>query len=243
MPHLPSLDIRDGAIDYLIDCYKDLLPSLGDYVTSPGGIVNLRQVDILLGRVGEVEEAVFRRRKEADEEQTRRKNNPRPHHDRFANSGPVQRHGADPHQSPPLPHHPPPISVSSAHSSTQSTSQHDSSSANRSAAQEFRSSMSKKRPLDEMLQSTEVVEASEVVDIVEDDPVVADEETIVAEDEDTETEGASYSASVCNSEKDAKVVSDEIKKRLKEKESALLDQYKASLEDKVRLHETGWKDR
>lgn len=36
LPHLPSLDIRDGAIDFLLECYKRLLHSLGDYLTSPG---------------------------------------------------------------------------------------------------------------------------------------------------------------------------------------------------------------
>lgn len=44
LPHLPSLDIRDGAIDFLVEVYKELLPSMGDYVTSPGGVVNLQQV-------------------------------------------------------------------------------------------------------------------------------------------------------------------------------------------------------
>merc|ERR1719331_458390 len=34
LPHLPSLDIRDGAIDFLIECYKEMLPSLGNYLTS-----------------------------------------------------------------------------------------------------------------------------------------------------------------------------------------------------------------
>lgn len=43
LPHLPALDIRDGALDFLIHCYKEMLTSLGDYLTSPGGVVNLRQ--------------------------------------------------------------------------------------------------------------------------------------------------------------------------------------------------------
>lgn len=29
LPHLPSLDIRDGAIDFLIESYKSILPSIG----------------------------------------------------------------------------------------------------------------------------------------------------------------------------------------------------------------------
>lgn len=72
MPHLPSLDIRDGALDFLIQVYKDLLPSLGDYLTYPGGNVNLRQVDVILGKVGEVEDVVFQRRKTAEDEDERR---------------------------------------------------------------------------------------------------------------------------------------------------------------------------
>ena len=62
LPHLPSLDIRDGAIDFLIECYKEMLPSLGNYLTSPGGNLNLRQIDVILGRVGEVEDEIFRRK-------------------------------------------------------------------------------------------------------------------------------------------------------------------------------------
>lgn len=51
LPHLPSLDIRDGALDYMLILYKEALPSLGDYLTAPGGNVNLRQVDVVLAKV------------------------------------------------------------------------------------------------------------------------------------------------------------------------------------------------
>jgi 5'-3' exoribonuclease 2 len=37
LPHLPSLDIREGAIDLLIALYKMTLPSLGGYLTDNGG--------------------------------------------------------------------------------------------------------------------------------------------------------------------------------------------------------------
>jgi 5'-3' exoribonuclease 2 len=33
LPHLPSLHIREGAIDVLMVIYKNVLPSLGDYLT------------------------------------------------------------------------------------------------------------------------------------------------------------------------------------------------------------------
>lgn len=47
LPHLPSLEIREGAIDELLRIYKRLLPSLGGYLTSNGNI-NMSRVDVLL---------------------------------------------------------------------------------------------------------------------------------------------------------------------------------------------------
>lgn len=73
LPHLPSLDIRDGALDFLLEVYKDILPSLGGYLTSPGGNLNLEQVDVILGRVGEIEDLVFQKKKEAEDVLERRK--------------------------------------------------------------------------------------------------------------------------------------------------------------------------
>ena len=58
LPHLPSLDIRDGAVDFLLELYISILPSLGDYLTRSGGNLNLSQVDVLLARVGEIEDVV-----------------------------------------------------------------------------------------------------------------------------------------------------------------------------------------
>ena len=72
LPHLPSLDIRDGAIDFLLELYISLLPSLGDYLTRSGGNLNLSQVDVLLARVGEIEDVVFQRRKAAEIDQANR---------------------------------------------------------------------------------------------------------------------------------------------------------------------------
>jgi 5'-3' exoribonuclease 2 len=59
LPHLPSLDIRDGALDYLFNVYKRILPGLGDYITKSGGQVNLRHVDLILAEVGQIEDYVF----------------------------------------------------------------------------------------------------------------------------------------------------------------------------------------
>jgi len=59
LPHLPSLDIRDGALDFLFNVYKRVLPTLGDYITNHGGEVNLSHVDVILAEVGAIEDFVF----------------------------------------------------------------------------------------------------------------------------------------------------------------------------------------
>ncbi|CAN0514231.1 unnamed protein product, partial [Discosporangium mesarthrocarpum] len=46
-----------------------VLPTLGDYLTSSGGVVNLMQVDVILGEVGGIEDEVFRRRKVAEDKE------------------------------------------------------------------------------------------------------------------------------------------------------------------------------
>ena len=51
LPHLPSLDIRDGALDFLFNVYKRILPSFGGFITSDGGRVNLLLVDRILEEV------------------------------------------------------------------------------------------------------------------------------------------------------------------------------------------------
>lgn len=43
-----------------------VIASLGDYLTANGGRVNLKQVDVIMSEVGEIEDEVFKRRKQAD---------------------------------------------------------------------------------------------------------------------------------------------------------------------------------
>lgn len=60
LPHLPSLSIREGAIDALMFIYKNQLPGLGDYLTDGAGGLNFSKVDVLLHQVAMVEEEFFR---------------------------------------------------------------------------------------------------------------------------------------------------------------------------------------
>ena len=59
IPNLPSLYIREGAIDSILLLYKKLLPSLGGYLTQNGEI-NFSRADVLFERLGVVEETFFR---------------------------------------------------------------------------------------------------------------------------------------------------------------------------------------
>ena len=101
LPHLPSLDIRDGALDYLFNVYKTVLPTLGDYITSHGGNVNLSHVDVILSKVASIEDYVFNMKhenevndkKRREEQAQNRKNNltrnglaPKPNFDTTTNS-------------------------------------------------------------------------------------------------------------------------------------------------------------
>ena len=60
LPHLPSLSIREGAIDAIMFIYKHLMPSLGDYLTDGAGGLNYSQVDVFLADIAKVEEEFFK---------------------------------------------------------------------------------------------------------------------------------------------------------------------------------------
>ena len=62
LPHLPSLEIREGAIDVLVEIYKRLLPTMGGYMTESGEIF-VDRVASVLEEVGKVEDSIFRQRK------------------------------------------------------------------------------------------------------------------------------------------------------------------------------------
>lgn len=67
LPHLPTLDIREGAIDYLIELYKTELARTG-YLTSSQGDVDFVRVRKLLQCVGRKEDEVFKERTQREQQ-------------------------------------------------------------------------------------------------------------------------------------------------------------------------------
>lgn len=61
LPHLPSLEIREGAINELVRIYKRLLPVMGDFLTDSGN-VNMEFLQRILQELGFKEDFVFKRR-------------------------------------------------------------------------------------------------------------------------------------------------------------------------------------
>ncbi|KAI9448245.1 exoribonuclease 2 [Lactarius indigo] len=68
LPHLPSLEIREGAIDTLLKIWKDELPRMGGYVTNHGQLM-LHRAQIILEGLARREDDIFRRRRESEERQ------------------------------------------------------------------------------------------------------------------------------------------------------------------------------
>lgn len=65
LPHLPSLDIREDGIDTLIAIWRDNIPVMGGYVTKDGH-VDLARAQLILAGLAKQEDAIFKRRREAE---------------------------------------------------------------------------------------------------------------------------------------------------------------------------------
>lgn len=87
LPHLPSLDIRDGALDYLFNVYKRLWHTTSTtnanannnnsgspfHLTASGGTVLLDNVDILLAEIGSLEDYVFAMKHDNEQQEQKRR--------------------------------------------------------------------------------------------------------------------------------------------------------------------------
>lgn len=67
LPHLPSLEIRENAIDRLVNLYKTMINQAGGYLTDCGD-VNLGRVQFILSGIGEVEDDIFKKRQKNETE-------------------------------------------------------------------------------------------------------------------------------------------------------------------------------
>lgn len=63
LPHLPSLEIREGAIDTLLKIWKEELWRMGGYLTHHGHI-EMPRLEIILQGLARREDDIFRRRRE-----------------------------------------------------------------------------------------------------------------------------------------------------------------------------------
>ncbi|KAF9971330.1 5'-3' exoribonuclease 2 [Actinomortierella ambigua] len=73
LPHLPSLETREGAIDVLIDIWKHVLPLMGGFLTDNGD-VNLKRAQLMLAELGKKEDSIFQERREKEERRKRNQN-------------------------------------------------------------------------------------------------------------------------------------------------------------------------
>jgi hypothetical protein len=65
IPHLPSLDVGEGAMDRILEVYRCFLPQWGDYMVTDG-VIHRGRLEALLRYMGSLEERVFyERAKEA----------------------------------------------------------------------------------------------------------------------------------------------------------------------------------
>ncbi|XP_043525618.1 5'-3' exoribonuclease 2 homolog isoform X2 [Frieseomelitta varia] len=63
LPHLPSLEIREGAIDRLVNLYKKAVYKTGGFLTDSGD-VNLDRVQLIMSELGSVEDEIFKKRQQ-----------------------------------------------------------------------------------------------------------------------------------------------------------------------------------
>ncbi|KAF7256865.1 hypothetical protein EG68_05958 [Paragonimus skrjabini miyazakii] len=65
LPHLPSLEIREGAIDRLIEIYKSTVQTTGGWLTDSGK-VHMDRVQLILIELGKMEDEIFKNRRQSE---------------------------------------------------------------------------------------------------------------------------------------------------------------------------------
>ena len=95
LPHLPSLELREGAIDILLKIYKELQGQLGGYICD-GGKVDLQRAQMIMQGLAKVEPTIFEKRQLKEERRieniNRRKAEEREEQARYSEDIPKKRH-------------------------------------------------------------------------------------------------------------------------------------------------------
>ena len=73
LPHLPSLEIREGAIDTIFNLYKTIFPELGGWLTKDCNL-NLNGVRLMMKELGALEDETLRKRRSKEATYERRMN-------------------------------------------------------------------------------------------------------------------------------------------------------------------------
>ena len=60
LPNMPSLKIREGAIDALVYLYRKIRPEMNNYLTNGEGKLNLKELEILFSKLSLVEDKFFK---------------------------------------------------------------------------------------------------------------------------------------------------------------------------------------
>ena len=233
LPHLPSLDIRDGALDFLFNVYKRLLPSLGDYVTTHGGQVNLSHVDVILAEVGAIEDYVFDMKHANEENQKKRRqdmlksSNPRENQSKQEQHKIMGRAAKILEQQR--------IKEEASKDSKKSLKQ--TSDANAVAPAKLKVTLGAVVQKEIQGKGTNEV-GKRKAEVLKDG---VDKDTIVNEPEDDDNE-VEFAPDIVVPEIDPETAK-KFKEMVKAQQQKKLDDYSNSVEDNVRLHETGWKDR
>eukprot|EP01122_Echinamoeba_exundans_P009781 TRINITY_DN351_c0_g1_i1.p1 TRINITY_DN351_c0_g1~~TRINITY_DN351_c0_g1_i1.p1 ORF type:complete len:1205 (-),score=204.88 TRINITY_DN351_c0_g1_i1:21-3317(-) len=66
LPHMPTLEIREGAIDLLTELWKKTLPSMGGFITQDGE-VDFSRAEAVLSELGDLENEILSRRRQREQ--------------------------------------------------------------------------------------------------------------------------------------------------------------------------------
>ncbi|KAJ9511743.1 hypothetical protein QJQ45_022604, partial [Haematococcus lacustris] len=61
LPHMPTLDIREGAIELMMRVYRGMLPQLGGYLCD-GSTINMARCEQFISAIGQFEDTIFQKR-------------------------------------------------------------------------------------------------------------------------------------------------------------------------------------